>query len=225
MAASTATPARPRDAQAIGYTLFLIMLAMVLIGVGLAYGIDAARRAVHAGPAGTADSVELTRTIGGRDLTIPVSWFRYAEQRVEGFASQVDLQLRLPLGRNKTLSPVDVTLLPRSRTRVSAALLDGVYLHMFQNVQLQGPPGLIGKPLRPVEGFASETVWYDALSINPFVAKCSAPVSPASETRCIRTVALGPGLAAVYSFSGDVLENWRDFDPEMAKRLTDIGVF
>ena len=33
--------------------------------------------------------------------------------------------------------------------------------------------------------------------------------------RCLRTVYLGPGLAAVYAFGADVLENWKRFDPDI----------
>ena len=67
-------------------------------------------------------------------------------------------------------------------------LLDGVYLHQFEDKQLTGPPGLVGKPLTASEGFAGETVWYDALSADPFVAKCLAPVAPGEPTQCLRTV-------------------------------------
>ena len=69
-----------------------------------------------------------------------------------------------------------------------------------------------------------ETIWYDALSADPFVAKCAAPVAEGTAARCLRTVYLGPGLAAVYAFSADVLENWKRFDPEIRALLTKIGV-
>jgi hypothetical protein len=98
-----------------------------------------------------------------------------------------------------------------------------VYLHQFLPDQLKGPPGLIGKPLVPAEGYANETVWYDAISAAPFVAKCIAPVLEAQPGRCIRTVYLGPGIAAVYSFDADVLENWRAFDAQLHPLLKQIG--
>jgi hypothetical protein len=167
----------------------------------------------------------LTRTIGGKDLEIPQSWFRYAEQRVEGFAKQIDLQLVLPLGPDAAPAIIEVTLMPRSRVRPSARLLDGVYLHQFQSAERNdGPLGLIGKPLQQKDGFEGETVWYDPLSVDPFVAKCVTPVAEGTEARCLRSVYLGPGLAAVYAFSVDVLENWKQFDPELRAQLARIGI-
>ena len=86
------------------------------------------------------------------------------------------------------------------------------------------PLGLIGKPLKSAEGFEGETVWYDPLSVDPFVAKCAPPVAEGTQARCLRSVYLGPGLAAVYAFGADVLENWKRFDPELHQQLAKIGL-
>ena len=135
------------------------------------------------------------------------------------------MQLVLPLGLNGAPRTIELTLLPRSSARPSASLLDGVYLHMFQTKELSGPHGLVGKPLRAGDGYDGETVWYDPLSADPFVAKCSAPVAPGAEARCLRAVYLAPGIASVYAFGSDVLTNWRSFDSAMRGRLEQIGVF
>ena len=217
--------AKTPDGHGVGYNLGAIMLVLLLGGLAIAYGIDAASRAARQ-PAHRVDSdTTLTRTIGGKELEIPLSWFRYAEQGREGFAKRIDLHFVLPLGPNGAARDVEVTLLPRSGVRPSARLLDGVYLHMFEAAELSGPEGLVGKPLKATEGYASETVWYDALSADPFVAKCTPPVVGDGESRCLRAVHLAPGIAAVYAFGSEVLENWRSFDAEMRKRLDRIGVF
>jgi hypothetical protein len=200
------------------------MLTLALAGVAFAYAIDAARRDADEPVRVVDGETTLIRTIGGKDLAIPVSWFRYAEQRVEGFAKQIDLRLSLPLGRNGALRPVDVTLLPRSSVRPSAKLLDGVYLHMFEPTELAGPLGLIGKPLKAGDGYSRETVWYDPLSVAPFVAKCEAAIRPGAEARCLRTVHLAPGIAAVYTFDFELLQNWRGFDAAIGGWLRKIGV-
>ena len=222
------SPSAARTAQthSVGFNLAAIAALVALVAIALAYAIDGAGRNAGVAPHRVVeDEVTLTRTIGGRDLEIPLSWFRYSEQRVEGFAKQIDLQLVLPLGKDAALVPVEVTLMPRSRVRPSASLLDGVYLHQFQPVEINdGPAGLIGKPLAERDGFAGETIWYDALSADRFVAKCAAPVAEGTAARCLRTVYLGPGLAAVYAFSADVLQNWKRFDPEIRALLTKIGV-
>lgn len=217
--------ARRGDAPSVGLNVAAIMLVLALCGVALAYAIDAAVR-VSREPAYRPDEdVTLTRTIGGRDLEIPRSWFRYAEQRVEGFAKQINLELRLPLGPQSEDRDVEVTLLPRSRARPSAYLLDAVYLHLFLPEQLSGAPGLVGKPLSGKDGFEGETVWYDPLSADPFVAKCSASVTPGAQARCLRTVYLGPGIAAIYAFGSDLLPKWREFDGQIQPLLKSIGAF
>jgi hypothetical protein len=217
------TPLREDRPHSVGYTLGALMLGILMIGLALAYGLGAI---LHPRPAaGGAQAAEpvLKRTLVGKDLAIPASWFRTAQLPEGGFASQVELELLLPLGRNGALRAVDVMLLPLSQVRPSASLLDGVYLHQFMPNELTGPPGLVGKPLYGTEGYQGETVWYDALSPEPFVAKCMAPAGPDSASRCLRTVALPGGIAAVYDFDAELLSSWRDFDPQMKTWLGRIG--
>lgn len=225
MAAPSAAASEGHLPAGFVFNLGAIALAAALLGLALAYAIDAAGRQNRAANPAVDEGIALTRTLGGKDLAIPASWFRYSEQRVEGFAKQIDLELTLPLGPEAKPRGIEVTLLPRSRVRPSSSLLDGVYLHDFQPEQLSGPLGLVGKPLTAIEGFQNETVWYDALSPDPFVAKCSVPVAEGAPSRCVRTVYLGPGIAAVYAFDADVLDNWRQFDPQMKVQLSRIGVY
>ena len=204
--------------KSIAFNLGAIALLLALAGLGLAYAIDAAGRAGREDLAGN-----VSRTLGGRELTVPAGWLREDAERSAGFAKQVDIGLHLPLGPEAATREIDITLVPRSRARPSASLLDGVYLHQFMPEQLTGPPGLIGKPLVAAEGYKNETVWYDAISAAPFVAKCIAPVAEGQPGRCIRTVYLGPGIAAIYSFDEDVLVNWRLFDAAVQPSLKQIG--
>jgi hypothetical protein len=206
----------------VGFNLAGIAVVIVLLGVGLAYLIDAAARNARTEAHRRDTETTLTRSLGGVDLEIPLAWFRYEEQRIEGFAKQIDLRFDLPLGADGAMAAINVTLLPRSRVRPSAALLDGVYLHQFTQEQLSGPPGLVGKPLRAAEGYANEAVWYDALAADPFVAKCSA-VIPDGPSQCLRTLHLGPGIAAILTFPDAVLTHWREFDEQMDARLRQIG--
>jgi hypothetical protein len=218
-----AGPAEAHPHQhSISFNLAAIAVALALLGIGVAYLIDAAGRGARTQAHRLDTETTLTRSLGGAELEIPLSWFRYEEQRIEGFAKQIDLRFELPLGTEGKTEPVDVTLQPRSRARPSAALLDGVYLHQFLPEQLSGPPGLVGKPLRPDEGYEGETVWYDALSAEPFVAKCSKAVA-SGHGQCLRTVYLREGIAAVYAFPETVLMNWRQFDGMLGERLKQIG--
>ncbi|WP_417308696.1 hypothetical protein [Devosia sp.] len=219
---ATSTDSSPaRAASPVAFNLATLALTMVALGLGLAYLIDSAGRAARAPT--VSDITVVTRTLSGTDLKIPLGWFRYEEIEGEGLTKQIDLKFDLPLGANGESREVDATLVPRSRVRPSAALLDGVYLHQFGPEQLSGPPGLVGKPLRAGDGFDGETVWYDPLSVSPFVAKCSAPLAEGTAGRCVRTVYLGAGIAAVYAFDDDALPGWRRFDEALNVRFTTIG--
>lgn len=218
MDSSAAAAPTKREGSGLAFNLAVIALGAAMLGLGLAYAIDAVRQSEQAVRVGT-----LSSTLGGRQLEIPAGWARGDGQGGNGFAKQVDLALTLPLGPAGAMREIGISLMPRSRARPSASLLDGVYLHQFMPEQLSGAPGLIGKPLVARDGFADETVWYDALSPNPFVAKCIAPVLPGQPGRCLRTVHLGPGIAAVYSFDQDVLANWHQFDAALAPALGRIG--
>jgi hypothetical protein len=216
---AAAVPAKPQG-HSIGFNLGVIALFAALGGLGLAYLIDGAERAKgSAAPA----SQQVSRTLGGTKLEIPAAWLSGPDDSGPGFAKQVDLDVTLPLGPDGALRHIGVTLTQRSRVRPSASLLDGVYLHQFLPEQLNGPPGLIGKPMAPTAGYDSETVWYDPLAPSPFVAKCQAPIVAGQPGKCLRTVYLGSGIAAVYGFDDDILGNWRKFDAEMHPLLEQIG--
>ena len=118
-----------------------------------------------------------------------------------------------------------MTLLPRSRARPSSALLDGVYLHQFGDETLDGVPGLVGKPLLDSDGFSGESVWYDALSPDPFVAKCLEPVEagarPSACAPSICPAALPPSTPS----TPPPCNPGGAFDGEMRKWLGQIGAW
>ncbi|KKB84057.1 hypothetical protein VW29_12405 [Devosia limi DSM 17137] len=224
MGTSSAAANTPKPASSLGFNLAGIAVLVLLLAVGAAYVIDDRGRAARIAQPDPADQRIVMLTLSGKDLSIPASWFRYDEQMRPGFSRQVDLQVRLGQDGGTPLS-VDVTLLPRSRARPSSALLDAVYLHQFNGETLAGVPGLVGKPLQQANGFAGETVWYDALAADPFVAKCMASIQAEAPARCLRTVYLSSGIAAVYAFDATALPGWRSFDIEMKNWLEPIGAW
>lgn len=193
-----------------------IALVVMLAALGVAYLVDEAGRSDGRKAPSLEDGEALVQTVGGRELTIPKNWFRFGEQMQSGFVGQVDLSVELPLGR------VDVTLLPRSRAKSSSELLDSVYVHQFAKGTETGVPGLIGQKLEG-NGYAGEVIWYDALAPKPFVAKCIDAIEADAPDKCVRTVHLASGLAAIYSFDETLLPAWRDFDAEMDRWLERIG--
>ncbi|MDB5506552.1 MAG: hypothetical protein JWR75_1190 [Devosia sp.] len=206
------------------YPAAIIAIFLVAIGIGVGYWLD---DVFSDGPppvtlADTGSQL-IVRTIAGRELTIPEPWFRDGETGSPGFTTRIDLDLSLPVGKDGALASVQVTLLPRTKAQPSAALLDGVYLHQFEDGLLSGPPGLVGKRLKGLGGFQGETVWYDAVSPRPFVAKCSAPVIADAPPRCLRTVLISAELAAVFSFDAALLDQWPSFDDSVGPWLERIG--
>lgn len=214
-ASPSSTKAAPRP-HALAQNLAGIAVIVMLAALGIAYLVDEAGRSNGRQAPSLSDGEALAQTVGGRELTIPKNWFRFGEQMQSGFVSQVDLSVTLPLGK------VDVTLLSRSRAKSSSELLDSVYVHQFAKGTETGVPGLIGQKLEG-SGYAGEMIWYDALAPKPFVAKCIDAIEANAPDKCVRTVHLSAGLAAVYSFDETLLPAWRDFDAEMGQWLERIG--
>lgn len=222
--ASQPAGAPVHPASAIGYNMAGIAALVLLMAVGVGHGIDQLARQNQGPQPALADGNRITQTIGGKELSIPARWFRFGEQMRDGFTNQIDLQVRFaPEGASEAL-PVDVTLLPRSRVRTSASLLDAVYLHQFGDGSLSGVTGLVGKPMQGSNGYTGESIWYDAISPNPFVAKCADGVSE-RPAQCVRTVYLPSGIAAVYTFDAATLQSWRQFDAGMQQWLAKIGAW
>ena len=219
-------PVRARhDHSGLAYNLAGIAVLVGLLSVGAAYLVDELGRATTLPRPALTDGEPVTQTIAGRELHIPTRWFRYGEQIRDGFTNQIDLKVVLTAADGVTPLPVDVTLLPRSRASTSASLLDRVYLHQFGEATLSGVPGLVGKSMQQSEGYRSESIWYDAISPNPFVAKCMDAVEADQARQCVRTVYLPSGIAAVYAFDATVLQSWRQFDTEMERWLKPIGAW
>lgn len=216
-------PALPRqDKRNLAYNLAGIGVLVLLLAVGAAYVIDEMSRDARTPMPRLDDGDPIVQTISGTELTIPTAWFRHGEQIRNGFTDQIDLRLQFEFADHVS-QRVDVTLLPRGRARTSASLLDRVYLHQFSDETLGDVPGLIGKPMTSANGYAGETVWYDAISPNPFVTKCIAALSADGAPQCVRTVYLPSGIAAVFTFDATLLPSWRQFDAEMERWLTVIG--
>lgn len=220
-----ATAERHSGHSSLAYNLASIAVLVLLLAVAVAYLIDELGRARQNPSPTLADPNPILQTISGRELKIPSAWFRYGEQIRDGFTDQIDLRIQFAPDADQLPRPVDVTLLPRSRARASSALLDRVYLHQFEDASIGGVPGLVGKPMRDSKGYGGETVWYDALSPDPFVAKCLEPVAAEGAAQCVRTVYLPSGIAAVYTFDATVLQSWRQFDAEMERWLAPIGAW
>lgn len=210
-------PAQP----SVGFNLLALATLIALAALALAYLIDAMADKGRQSPASGANTSRIETSLAGTTLSVPTAWLRVPGQHRAQFSDRLDLNLPLELAPNTPPVIIAATLLPKSKVRPSAQLLDQVYTHAFASTQLSGPIGLVGKPLTGDPGLAGEMVWYDPISIDPFVAKCAA--GPGPETHCLRTIGLKGGIAIVLDFDAKLLPDWKAFDPALSRALKTIG--
>jgi len=207
------------------FNLAGIALFLSLLGLGFAYLLAAAAKNPAILSASVWSEPLIEKTLAETQISVPAAWVRTPSPNGGDFSDQLDLRLNLPLGSAAQPFAIKVRLIPLSKAEPSSYLLDAVYVRLFSSSQLNGVPGLVGKPLKPTLGFQNETVWYDPLSARPFVAKCLGAGTDRAPASCLRTQKLTSRLAAVYQFDADVLAYWRDFDATVQPLLTRIGVF
>ncbi|HUV32405.1 MAG TPA: hypothetical protein VMW31_02435 [Devosiaceae bacterium] len=194
-----------------------IVVVVAVLALAAVYGLQTATRNIGDGmPESPGEPVRFT--LAATELGVPRNWLR--AQRGGGFAESIEMEVPLALPGVAERLAARITLLPRARATPSAALLDTLYIHRFTITQVGGPRGLVGKPLRPEAGYQNETVWYDPVSGNPFVAKClviEGGARPRAE--CMRTLALGARISAVVRFDGSALRQWQEFDAAVSAAL------
>ncbi len=208
----------------VGFNLIAITFIIAAIGLAIAYFIDNYTKKTPNLPSLYETSPKLNKIIAGQKLAIPSSWFRFSDQRHEEFSKQIDLHFTLNLGKNNAPMEVYLTISPIREALPSSVLLDSVYIRQFKSEQLKGINGLIGKPLKPSKGYGLETIWYDPININPFVAKCLKPIAGQSEQKCIRTISISNKISATFMFNFELLDNWKNFDSEAYKWFEKIDI-
>jgi hypothetical protein len=219
MAASHAvlTTRTPRLPEHFGLHLASIFIVVAVMGLVAAYCLDAVTtRAVDNPPLERGTPVDFT--LAATELHVPSNWLR--APRAGGFTETIDLSIPLELAGQRDRIVASVALMSRARATPSAALLDTLYIHRFTPEQISGPRGLIGKPLLADAGYENETIWYDPVNANPFVAKClTIDKARVDQPGCMRTVPLGQKISAVIRFDESVLTVWREFDAALAAEL------
>lgn len=200
-----------------------LVLIVALLAVGAAYGIDALNRKKDMQEHGEADQAVVTTNIAGVVIAAPSVALKNPGDLGESFQDRLDLVLPLPSTTNAEDWTIGVTLVPKTRARASSALLDTVYLKHFSAEEVGGVAGLIGKPLIGGDGYDGETVWYDPIAAKPFAAKCDAPIEGEEDSRCVRTLVLDSGLAAIVTFRAAALADWRNFDAALIGFFERIG--
>lgn len=219
-------------------SITLIILAIFCLIASLGTIFTARFFVANQPPSGFSASTEpIEKNLHGSIFQIPANMMRFADERRQGTASQINLALLWPTfggysaaNHTQFVSHSDrnpllfVTLTAREQATASAQLLDRVYIHDFLGQTLDGQAGLVGKQLDPQSGYDSEIVWYDPLSPNPFTTRCySAKDTMIAQNRnCMRTIALSQNIAATYRFPDTLLPYWRELDSQLVANLSNL---
>src|SRR6202012_3782249 len=95
------SPVQSRRAEphSVGYTMGAIVLIVSMVGLSAAYGLGMLlpQRQSLAPPSDDGSRVE--QTLVGKELDIPASWFPNGTPKNQGFATRIDFELILPLGK------------------------------------------------------------------------------------------------------------------------------
>jgi hypothetical protein len=221
MAAAHAAHAHKRPLPPhFGQTVAGIFIFISALGLAAAYGLQAmAERAREVAPPPPGEPIHFT--LAAVDVAVPLNWLRSAPSG--GFVEAIELSVPIELAGAPEPMIADVTLLARARAVPSAALLDRLYIHRFSDQQVSGPHGLIGKPLIAEAGYENETVWYDPVNGNPFVAKCLELIDEGQRVlECMRTIPLGTKVSAVVRFDEPALMRWQEFDAAVTAALQEM---
>ncbi|MCB1476682.1 MAG: hypothetical protein H6883_07400 [Rhodobiaceae bacterium] len=114
--------------------------------------------------------------------------------------------------RSDVNSPVIyVTITGQIPNLSPAERLQRIYSQLFDGEAIAGPDGLIGRHMRPGQGFDGDVIYYDQNSAGPYVVRCGEDdVKPAPV--CQREIVPDPRLAVTYRFAKGLLPEWRNID-------------
>lgn len=164
-------------------------------------------------------------TIAGQKLAVPSHLIRFEDQRSTGTHGRVDLAFTWPdlaavqarSVRNlddATPDPavVFVSIEPRQSPLDTSARLTAVYARFFVGAPIEGPNGLVGQRMASGSGYEDELIFYEPGGVRPFAARCFATDGDNLATTCLREIAVGPSLVALYRFRYALMPDWRSLD-------------
>jgi hypothetical protein len=174
------------------------------------------------GPAATPDAPSLPITIGGYLFNVPPAAIRVALQRHAGPQERIDLAFLWP-----ELIPPDPTAKPALRQEpltfdrlfISLAGFSGalsaaerfrqIYPRYFAEGQFAGPDGLIVKRFRDGTPYQGDDLFYDPITADPFMARCSRPGAGETPGICLVERRIAGAVDVTARFPRDWLIEWR----------------
>jgi len=211
-------PKKPTNSM--GTNLFAMMVILALAGLAAVYLMDFLELNRNKQTMSQETTIEFT--IAATNLAAPQSWLNSEVDGDSKAYSVVDILL--PVEVDSTIISVSATLLASSKAAPSSFLLDTLYIHKFKDVPSQQAFGLVAKQMVDEAGYSGETVWYDAVSANPFVAKCLKEKLPKNTAKnCVTTVLVNKRVSALVRFEETLLPHWRAFQLSLRAKLATLN--
>ena len=193
-----------------------LFMAVALVGLVFVYASDLLTN--KSGNNSAANSGSYKITIAAKPIVVPKAWTTSTINTDDEVLSNVELAIPMNVSNDETA--LHISLLPSAKAAPSAYLLDSLYIHNFEEGAPKQAYGLIVKSLKPQAGYEDETIWYDAISANPFVAKClEEKLGDDTQTNCITTMLVNKRVSALIRFDGDLLPYWKGLHAELTKLL------
>ncbi|AGA65238.1 putative transmembrane anchored protein [Liberibacter crescens BT-1] len=169
----------------------------------------------------------ITITIGPDFIHIPYDIIRFPDQRIDGPAEHIDLQitwpeLKAPLtqeikGINKTYTDnlIILQLSQRTIAHDMSGRIEPIYRNLIEGLPYAGPYGLTTNHLKQKEGYINEVLFtaprYGKLT---YAVRCT--IEPKNSLfgkgNCQRDIHVGRDLNLLYRFSIKLLPEWEKID-------------
>lgn len=212
-------PSTQKAKNGLGTNILILMIGLSLLGLATVYALDFLE--TRSDNQQQVDNRVVEFSISATKMQVPSAWISSEFSNNQPVVNL--LQLNIPIEIENFSFEVKTTLLPAARAAPSAYLLDSLYIHNFAPGPSEQQYGLVVKKLRNEAGFEDEKVWYDALSANPFVAKClTEKTTDKSAKNCITTILVNKRVSALIQFEESLLPYWRPFMVALERRLASL---
>ncbi|GLQ18748.1 hypothetical protein [Maritalea porphyrae] len=212
-------PSSQKAKNGLGTNILILLICLSLLGLATVYALDFFEETRNIQR--QADNKLVEFSISATKMQAPRTWITSDFNEEQSVVNL--LQLSIPIEIEDFSIKVTTTLLPAARAAPSAYLLDSLYIHNFAPGPSDQRFGLVVKKLRNEAGYEDESIWYDALSASPFVAKClNEEAANTNAKNCITTVLVNKRVSALIQFEQSLMPYWRPFSVAMERRLASL---